>query len=283
MDLLNKLERRFGRWAIPNLTLWLCCLQVIGFALAVTKPEHLELMTLTMAQVAEGQVWRLGTFFLNPATANPLCFLLGIWFFYLTGKTLEVNWGDFRYSIYIAVGTLATFAVAAIYPQAQVSNLYIGTSVFLAFAHLYPDFVISLYYVLPIRIKWIAVLTWISYALVITFGPWPARLMVLASVSNFLLFFGKDILRNAADHKRHIEWHAKRLRRPDKPFHCCTICGATERTHPKMDFRYCTKCAGSYEYCADHLRTHEHVALGEAPAPQTATSEPVDSVARETG
>ncbi|HVX09662.1 MAG TPA: hypothetical protein VHC22_00535 [Pirellulales bacterium] len=268
MSILDQLERRFGRFAIPQLTLVLTCAQVIGFLLITADPNKAQQLFLSMDRVVAGEFWRLGTFFFMPVAGNPICFALALYFFYMTGTTLEANWGHVRYNLYIAIGTLATMGVAALYPQTPVTNAFIGTSVFLAFAHLYPNFVISLYFLLPIRIRWLALFTWIGYVYVLTFGSIPDRLMVLASVSNFLLFFGKEIFTTAKDHKRRMEWEAKRLRRPDKPFHNCAICGANERTHPKMDFRYCTKCVGSYEYCADHLRTHEHVVKPTAmPAP----------------
>lgn len=274
MSLIDNLERHFRRFAIPNLTVVLICAQVVGFVLATADAANIDKMVLTMERVTAGEWWRLGTFFFMPATINPLLFFFGMWFFYLTGTTLEANWGHFRYNLYIAIGAIATIAVAAVYPQAMVTNSFVGTSVFLAFAHLYPNYVISLYFLLPIRIRWLALATWIYYAYVLTLGDWPARLMVLAAVSNYSLFFGKDIFRRASDHKRRMEWEARLLRRPDKPFHNCAICGANERTHPKMDFRYCTKCEGSYEYCADHLRTHEHVVKAAAsPEPVADASE----------
>ena len=44
-----------------------------------------------------------------------------------------------------------------------------------------------------------------------------------------------------------------------QPRHKCAICGRTEIDSPQLEFRYCSKCEGSYEYCSDHLFTHEHV------------------------
>jgi hypothetical protein len=264
MSMLDRLERRFGRFAVPQLTWLLICGQVIGFILATVDAKNIDKISLSMEQVAAGEFWRLGTFFVMPAALNPIFFAFGIWFFYVAGTTLEANWGHVRFNLYILIGALATMAFGIVYPQTVITNAFIGTSVFLAFAHLYPNYVISIYFLLPIRIRWLALLAWIGYGYVLTFGEWPARLMVLASVANYLLFFGKEIFVRAADHKRRMEWEAKRLRRPDKPFHNCAICGATERTHPRMDFRYCTKCEGSYEYCAEHLATHEHIVKAAA-------------------
>jgi hypothetical protein len=269
MGIIDKLDRRIGRFAIPNLTILLACAQIIGFAVVLSDEKVLARMVFRAADVAAGEYWRLGTFVFLPVSSNILLFLMGLYFFYLTGSTLEAVWGAFRYNLYLGIAVLATFAVACVFPQVSVTNRFIGESVFLAFAYLYPDFLISLYYIIPIRIKWLAMLAWALNIFIITFVDGPPRWLVLASVSNFLLFFGKDVFRNAVGQRRRTEWHARRLHQPDKPFHCCTICGATERTHRKMDFRYCSKCAGSHEYCEEHLQTHEHVALG-ATAKQTA-------------
>lgn len=267
MSTLDDLERRFGRFAIPNLTLLLVIAQCIGFFLVTTLPHKYELIPLQMSLVAQGEFWRLGTFFFVPGTTNALFFLLGIYFFHLMGSTLEANWGDFRYNLYIGIATAATYVVGIIYPQQTLTNAFIGTSVFLAFAYLYPGFIIVLFFILPVQIKWVALVTWIGYFLTLAFADWPAKGMVLAAICNFLLFFGREIFWRMYHHKRRMEWDARMLAKRDQPFHNCAICGANERTHPKMDFRYCTKCEGSYEYCGEHLPTHEHVV-------KTATSPP---------
>jgi hypothetical protein len=266
MSILDKLERRFSRFALPNLTILLVIAQCIGFVLLNAMPEKYEQIPLQMSLVAQGQFWRLGTFFFVPVTTHPLFFLFGVYFFYLMGSTLEANWGDFRYSLYVGIATLATYAVGILFPQQTLTNAFIGGSVFLAFAYLYPGFVIVLFFILPVQIKWLALVTWIGYFWTLAFAPWPAKAMVLAAISNFLLFFGHEIFWRAYHHKRRMEWDARTLAKRDKPFHNCAICGANERTHPKMDFRYCTKCEGAYEYCSDHLATHEHVVKAPPPA-----------------
>ena len=273
MNILDKLERRLGRFAMPNLTLLLVVAQCIGFAVLTARPGQFDKLPLQMSLVAQGEFWRLGTFFFVPVTTHPLFFFFGIYLFYLMGSTLEANWGDFRFNLYIAIATLATYAVGCLYPQQTLTNGFIGGSVFLAFAYLYPGFVIVLFFILPVQIKWLALLTWIGYFYALAFAPWPDKAMVLAAICNFLLFFGHEIFWRAYHHKRRMEWDARLLAKRDKPFHNCTVCGANERTHPRMDFRYCTKCTGSYEYCADHLRTHEHVIKQAAPAPAASESD----------
>lgn len=268
MSLLDKLERRFGRFAIPNLTMLLICAQLVGFALLSAKATSASNMALIIDNVTAGEVWRLGTFLFLPATMSPIWLFFAIYLFYLMGSTLEAHWGEFRYNLFLAVAYVATVAAACVAPQMPATNVYLNGSVFLAFAYLFPNFELLIFFILPVKIKWLALLEWIGYFLAFTTGDWMQKAMVLAAVSNFFLFFGKDIFRGVLDGKRRMEWNARHLAKRDKPFHNCAICGANERTHPKMDFRYCTKCEGSYEYCANHLRTHEHVVK------QTAASSP---------
>jgi len=117
-----------------------------------------------------------------------------------------------------------------------------------------------------VKIKWLALLTWIGYFLTVAFGDWFSRLLVLASVANFLLFFGKDIVERVRLGRRRMATQAARLAVKERPFfHRCTVCGITDRTNPAMEFRYCSKCAGARGYCTEHLRNHEHI-LTEDPA-----------------
>ena len=104
---------------------------------------------------------------------------------------------------------------------------------------------------------------WIGYFWVLAFGTWVLRLMVAASILNFLVFFGKDLVFRVRGARRRIQQQADRIKAHTTPRHRCTICGITNLSHPQMDFRYCSKCAGSRCYCSDHLNNHEH-AIEEA-------------------
>jgi len=168
-------------------------------------------------------------------------------------------WGTFRYNVFLLVGYVATVGAAFLVPDAPASILFLEGSVFLAFAYLYPDFRLYIMFVLPVRIKWLALLTWIGYFLVILSGNLIAIVMIFASVANFFVFFGRDILRRARSGRRLMRDQAARSASRAKPRHRCTICGITNQTHPDMDFRYCSKCAGSPCYCEEHLRNHQHV------------------------
>ena len=266
MSLLDTLERKFGRFAVPHVTAGLIACQVVAYiaVMVLTRPDAQEApdqpLQLIPAKVLDGEVWRLATFLALPPFGNIICMLFFWYLFFLMGTALERTWGTFRYNVFLLVGYVATVAVAFIVPDQPASNAYLQGSVFLAFAFLYPDFELYIFFLLPVKIKWLALLAWIGYGWELLFGDWLTRLLVLASVCNVLLFFGKGIVQRVRTGRRRMAFQAARLSEKQPAyFHRCAVCGITDRTHPKMDFRYCSKCVGSQGYCQDHLREHTHV------------------------
>ncbi len=259
MKLLDRLQRRFGRFAAPHLTEGLIALQVLTYVLCQTKPSLLENIALVPSRVLQGEVWRLFTFLCEPPVSNPL-FAFFFWYlFYLMGTVLESTWGTFRYNVFLLVGWLATVAASFVQPDAAAGPTFLQGSVFLAFAYLYPDFQLLLFFLLPVKVKWLALLQWIFYFLTIAFGTLTGQLMATASVCNFFLFFGHDIWLRIKSGRRRMAAQAKAIRQADTPRHTCRICGVTNLSNPKMSFRYCSECVGSPCYCMDHIRAHEHV------------------------
>jgi hypothetical protein len=154
------------------------------------------------------------------------------------------------------VATLLT----ALIPHAQVGNTYLMASVFLAFAWLYPDFQFLLFFIVPVKVKWLGLLTWIGYLVALGDGDWSTRAQVLAGCSNFALFFHSDILQWIRTRKRMAKSTMARARDSDAnaPMHVCQVCGVTEKSNPQMEFRYCPLCTGTPAYCIDHIHNHEH-------------------------
>lgn len=273
MSLIDWLERRLGRLAVPHLTLLLIGVQVLVYlptqgAMAAKRDfPVVERLSLVPDRVMEGEVWRLATFVAIPPFTNIVFALFAWYLFYLMGTTLEVNWGTFRYNLFLLVGWLATVAASFLTPERPASAAFWQGSVFLAFAYLYPDFVMQIFFILPVRIKWLALVAWLGYGYAALVGDWNTRAAVAASVCNFVLFFGRDLLARAGYGRRSILAQLRGLTAREPAYHHkCLTCGATDRSHPKMDFRYCSKCAGDCCYCMDHLRAHEHVAPpAEAP------------------
>jgi hypothetical protein len=259
MALLDKLDKKFRHVGIPHVTLYLVFGQSLVYVLSLSGKVDLTRIALIPVKVLEGEVWRLFTFLFMPPLTHPIFIVFALYLFYLMGTALENHWGVFRYNIFLLIVYIATVAVSFITPFSPSSNIFIGGSVFLAFAFLNPDFELALFFILPIKIKWLALLTWIGYFFQIAFGTWTSRLLVLASISNFLIFFGKDIFLLMRSHRWRMGRKVRKFATQNNPVHCCTICGITDKDDPTMEFRYCTKCAGTLCYCRDHIRNHEHI------------------------
>ncbi len=260
MTILDRLQRRFGRFAVPHVTVAFICCQVVFYVIQYSQEGILDKATLVPNLVLQGEVWRLVSFLFQPPVTNPL-FAFFFWYlFYIMGTTLENTWGTFRYNLFLLVGYLATVGAAFITPGQDTHGGFLQGSVFLAFAFLYPNFQLMLFFLLPIKIKWLALLQWIGYFCAVAFAPsWSIRLAVIASISNFLLFFGRDLVLRVKTGHRKMEYQAQQIKHRDKPRHECRVCGLTDKMDPRMSFRYCSKCEGSCCYCSEHLRNHEHV------------------------
>lgn len=284
MNWLNKLERKIGRFALPNLMLYMVSAYIIGFVLQLVNPGLLSYLTLSPYHIMHGQVWRLITWILMPTESNVFFLLIMALFYYQLGTTLERTWGTFRFNVYIIGGMLFTvvgaFVLYGIYAAVlgagaseQLSLLlsygfstnYINMSIFLAFATMYPNMEVLLMFILPIKMKWMAyVYVGITiYELIVT--GWAGRVAILMSLMNFLIFFlsTRNYKRMSPKeiHRRHAFRAQMREPRPGSGIskHKCAICGRTELDSPNLEFRFCSKCDGNYEYCQEHLFTHTHI------------------------
>jgi membrane associated rhomboid family serine protease len=274
---LDRLERRFGRFAIPNLTVILIAGQVFLYVLSqLPQGISLERVAFLPDRVLRGEVWRLATFLFTPPAMQPLFVIFYFMLLYTFGSALETHWGTFKYNVFLLTGYLANVAAGFIalaifrssappmppiehWAPVVISNGFLYGSLFFAFARLYPDFVIMLFFVLPVRIKWLALLAWLGYLLAFIDGSWSDRLAVVASIANYLMFFGREHWRQAKHMRRRQEFFVKAKKATAKPRHVCAVCGVTSDESPKMLFRYCSKCAGQQCYCPEHIQDHVHV------------------------
>lgn len=258
--MLNWLERRIRRIAVPNLTLIMIISQVLTFVAMKADPQLIDGLTLIPKQVMEGQIYRLFSFLVIPPITHAIWAFFYWYLFFLMGTALEHYWGTARFNLFLLIGYVATVAASFLAPEQPVGNGFLQGTVFLAFAHLNPNFTLHIMLIFPIQIRWLALLTWIGYVWVFTTGMWADRLAVVAAVSNFLLFFGRDILQRAKRGQRHMQRQAGRFREKSPAYiHKCVVCGLTDADDRQMDFRYCGKCAGDLCYCSEHLKSHEHV------------------------
>ncbi len=258
MNLLDRLEKKLGAFCIPHLTEILIFGQVVVWIANSAGWMDTQNIVLIPEMVMNGEYRRLATFLFIPPNVHPIFLVFAWMFFYFMGSALEAQWGEFHYNLFILVGYAATVAVSFLNPQYAVTNTFIGTSVFLAFALLYPDFMIYIFFIIPVRIKWVAAFTWVTYAFSLFTGNWATRLTILASISNIALFFGADLFRAAKAGGRKMAHQTQEIIKTAEPFHRCGVCGKTDQTDPALDFRYCSRCVGSIGYCAEHIARHEH-------------------------
>ena len=259
MSLLDRLEKRFGALGIPHLTEILILGQLAVYIAARSGHLQLENIALVPALVLAGEYRRLLSFLFIPPASNAFFLFFAWYLFYIMGVALEREWGEFRYTLFVFVGYAATVAASFLSPFEAVTNSFLGGSVFLAFAQLYPDFELYFFFILPVKMKWLAWLTWALYAWTLIAGSASDRLMTLAAVANLALFFGRDLFRTVRATGRRAAFEARAVAQEAEPLHRCEACGATEKSRPDLEFRYCSECGGCY--CSEHLKAHGH---GEA-------------------
>lgn len=284
MDFLSKLERKFGKYAIPNLMRYIIIGQVIVFfsVLLSTFTQGsgglVSLFYFDPNLIIRGQIWRLFTFVFIPNTFTVIWFIFGVLLYYSIGNTLEQVWGSFRFNIYYLLGIIFNmlgllFVQLIFFPNtgsyiyalhSTSITTYLNLSLFLAYAALFPNVEFLLYGILPIKVKYLAFFDIALLLFSFIQGDFASRVLIIVSILNFLLFFGKQLLdKRPTQTQKNFRAAQKRELKQGPPiqvaFHKCTVCGKTELTDPDMEFRYCSKCNGNYEYCMDHLHNHEHI------------------------
>lgn len=282
MNWIDKLERKFGRFGVENLTMYVIICYVVGYFLAYFNPSLLSMLSLEPALILRGQIWRIITWVIYPPSmSNVLWFVIAIVFFYYPiGTSLERTWGSFRYTLYIfsgilfsVIGAFILYFITGAYGIGSLFNTYyISLSVFLAYALSYPDMQILLWFVIPIKMKWMAIVygVMVLYDMItyLRMGLWVYVVPIIASLLNFVLFFfstrnmqrynPKEVHRRRG-FKKAVAQSRVNPATGGITKHKCAICGRTEKDDPNLEFRFCSKCNGNYEYCQDHLFTHQHV------------------------
>lgn len=298
MNFINKLEKKFGRFAVSNLIVYVLAAYGIGYIVQMVNPQMYSMLGLNPAQVCEGQIWRLFTWICTVPQDLSIFIIFMFMFYYWIGTTLERYWGAFRYNLYMFSGYLfMTIGAMLIYlitglamgwesaVSLDMSTYYINLASFLAFATLFPDVQVYFMMILPIKIKWLAIVdaVYLGYICIdciaalyrvesqyeltgaMRAGVYSMALSsvfaIVFSVLNFLIFFFATRNYRRVSPK---EIHRKRVYRQQTmkaqsvTKHKCAICGRTEQDDENLVFRFCSKCNGNYEYCQDHLFTHEH-------------------------
>lgn len=291
MSFLEKMEKKYRKNAIPNLIVYVLAAYAIGYMLTIVNPRVYTYLLLDPELICKGQVWRLFTWVCTVPQELSIFLIFMFMFYYWIGKTLENTFGSFRYNVFIfsgyllmTVGTMAIYLISGVATGFEapinlnfMTTYYLNMVSFLAFAVLYPDMEVNFMMILPIKVKWLAVAdgVYMAYealrAAKFTFDlrsipgyrdiGLSMFLSIVFPVINFVVFFyATKMFRgfSPSGMRRKREYKKQTKMRPNVTKHKCAICGRTEDMDDTLVFRFCSKCNGNYEYCQEHLFTHEH-------------------------
>ena len=232
MNFLNKLEKKYRKYAIPNLMYYIVMLYGAGLVIQLFNPlVYWQFLSLDVGALMHGQIWRLVTFIIYPPTMGTFVFdsiffgIISLFLYYSLGVTLERVWGAFRFNVFFLMGMVGEILAALVSYFVFHQNLYVTTGC-----------------------------------------------EIVLSLANVILFFLMTRNYNRINpreiHRKQQFKQQTKIRMPGQTRHRCAVCGRTEADGENLEFRYCSKCAGNLEYCQDHLYTHKHVTTEGEQNPQ---------------
>ncbi len=279
MNVLRKFNRgvyrflnRHPRFGIPRLMLYI----IIGNALVYlfSQMDRTGMLAWYLCflpdRLLKGEIWRLVTFVFVPGAGGILALVLELYFFYLIGSTLEQAWGTGKFTVYylcgmalsILYGILFRLIMGVNYP---VTGTYLSLSMFFVYATLWPDNRILLFFIIPIKVKWLA---WFEAALFILSMISGRTLLPLVGIANYFLFCGDSLIASLKLFMLRHRGQARQFRRnvsrsenrqsAQTYARKCAVCGRTDTEYPELEFRYCSKCVGYHCFCSDHIHSHIH-------------------------
>ena len=276
-DAVDSFCARHPRFGISNLMR----VVVIGnilvyFLMLLSDYSAIRFLTFNLEGLLHGEIWRILTYVFVPAYSGAFSLIISLYFYYWIGSTLENRWGTERFNLYYIGGVLLTAVGVTIaslitgqYGLSIAGAEYVNLSMFLAFAAMFPDAQVLLFFLIPIKIKWLAWLDGGLFAVnIITalmHGNIVGVIVPLLALLNFAIFIWPEV------HYRTERFRYQRRpqtiqfkkavaqQQKDKGYHhkCC-VCGRTDTDYPNLQFRYCSKCAGYHCFCEDHIFNHVH-------------------------
>lgn len=210
---LGRLEQRFSRFSIVHLMTYIVAGMAMVFVAdlllgAAVGKSLSAYFTFSVPLFLQGQFWRILTFIFIPPSSSILFIVFALYFYYLIGNTLESEWGSFWFDLYYFFGMAG--AIIAGFITGWATNSYLNMSLFFAFAVMYPDFPLRLFFFIPIKIKYLAFFDAVLFVVGFIQGSWPERAAIIASLVNFFIFFGPSFFRSVRDriraHKRRKEF-----------------------------------------------------------------------------
>lgn len=288
---MKELRRKWSRFlynnsdkGIPNLMLYISVLTLVSFFImqADRSGAYLNAICFNRAAILHGQIWRLFTFILVPQSSGIWLFLL-LFAYYGIGRMVEQAWGTLKFNLFYLCGVLLTDVAGLIF-NGYPSAYYLNLSLFLALATLFPENRVMLFYIIPLKMKYLA---W-AYLLMVVAEIVQGQFFSIFALLNYFLFFGWDFVNVLPGNGQWIQDFRRKHARPnpnwassyqarstkasfhrgkstaketEKPAyrHKCAVCGRTDQSNPELEFRYCSRCKGYYCYCEEHINNHAHI------------------------
>ena len=271
------------RFGIPNLMRVIVIGNVAVYVLMLLTQANdanaLSFLTFNLNALLHGEVWRLVTFVFVPASSSPFALLISLYFYYWIGSTLERQWGTAKFNLYYISGALLT-VLGVVLASLITGNPYLtaaGTgyvnlSMFFAFAFLFPDTTVLLFFILPVRMKWLAYLDGALFAfdIIKAIGAhnWAGVVLPIVALLNFAVFIWPEVhyLKERAKYQnsrktvqfRQAQQQQAKQAQQQGYRHKCAVCGRTDTDYPDLQFRYCSNCVGYHCFCQDHIFNHVH-------------------------
>lgn len=279
---LDRFCYQHPRFGIQNLMKYIAFGNMAVFLLdMVSNGTFSQIIAFYPSLILKGQIWRLVSFVFVPMGSG-IWIIFSVLMYYYLGNALERQWGTARFSMFyflgvvlnVLLGFVLYFALGRPYALSTANMYYVNMSMFFAFATLYPDMRLLLYGIIPIKVKWLALLDVFLFAFDIsaylTRGNFLFALLPIIGILNYLIFFWEDMVNYFARGKRRaarrVDPQVINFKKAQKEvqnrrgyLHKCAVCGVTDADDPNREFRYCSKCNGYYCYCMDHINNHIHI------------------------
>ncbi len=269
MRLIDRFCYKHPNFGIPNLMRYLTIANVVFWILGTANSVLLSYLRFDAGLIMQGQIWRLITFMVYPPSMGLLAFLV-FYFYYWMGTALEQVWGTAQFNIYLLIG----WALTVIYGflvyfigglRISIDAQYLYLSMFFSYAALFPDQTVLLFFFIPIKMKYMAIIDAVYFLAAVITNPFPVNLLPVVALLNFFIFFSGTLLqripKKASQSTINFRKASQKIRREEREklyHHKCAVCGRTDTDYPGLEFRYCSRCAGYHCFCSDHINNHIH-------------------------
>ena len=276
MDKIDRFCYTHPNFGVPRLMMYVVIGNLLVFLLSMMDTTGLfESMLVFSPEMIfrHGQVWRLITFVFVPESSG-LWLVLWLYFYYFIGNALEQHWGTAKFTVFYVSGMFFTVLYGTLMwlitgYSFGLTIHYVNLSMFFAFATLYPDLQVLFMFIIPIKIKWLAILDLVLFVGGILTDRFPLNLLPVVALLNYVLFFGEGFFSFFAPEQRSRRKASKEFKNEmrrinhemkTRPYtRKCEVCGRTDTDFPELEFRFCSRCAGYHCYCMDHINNHAHI------------------------